>query len=139
MPFTIYAQMKKLGKPSAQSVSPTPFTLDEKPSTVRELITNLAILGAKDYNSRKEDGQILGLLTQKEIDAQAARGKISFGAHEGSDASLEDAAVNAVQCFQDGIYRIFAADQELTDLDQPIPWTDSTIFTFIRLTMLSGW
>ncbi|MBD5455298.1 MAG: hypothetical protein HDR23_02285 [Lachnospiraceae bacterium] len=51
----------------------------------------------------------------------------------------EQAIKNTLQCFEDGIYRLFAGDRELTSLSEVIPWTEGLIFTFIRLTMLSGW
>ena len=43
------------------------------------------------------------------------------------------------KCFEDGIYRIFADDEELTELGQALPWHDGLVFTFVRLTMLAGW
>lgn len=51
---------------------------------------------------------------------------------------------NALQCFEDDIYRVFVGDEELTELEQAIPWGqggngEEPVFTFIRLTMLSGW
>lgn len=51
----------------------------------------------------------------------------------------EKAVENTLQCFEDGIFRVFAGENELTALKETIPWTDDTVFTFIRLTMLSGW
>ena len=52
-----------------------------------------------------------------------------------SDKAVE----NTLQCFEDGIYRVFAGEEELTALSDAIPWKDDIVFTFIRLTMLSGW
>ena len=46
---------------------------------------------------------------------------------------------NAIQCFEDGIYRIFAGERELAKLNEAIPWQEETVFTLIRLTMLAGW
>ena len=46
---------------------------------------------------------------------------------------------SAIQSFEDGIYRVFAGEDEVTDLDQAFSWPEGTVFTFIRLTMLSGW
>lgn len=50
----------------------------------------------------------------------------------------EKAIENTLQCFEDGIYRVFAGDTELTGLSDSIPWTEDLVFTFIRLTMLAG-
>lgn len=139
MPFTIHVRMKKLGKQRPKELAPVPFVLERKPETVRELLTELVTLGVRDYNARKDEGQILPFLTKEEIADQAARGKIAFGMRNGEDACEADAIANAILCFEDGIYRVFADETELTTLEEAIPWTENTVFTFIRLTMLSGW
>lgn len=139
MPFTIYVRMKKLGKQRAADLQPVPYELDKRPESVRELLTALTILGVKQYNARKDEGKILAYLTREEIAEQASRGKIAFGLRGGEDASENQAVENTIQCFEDGIYRVFAGETELTALSDAIPWTDDIVFTFIRLTMLSGW
>lgn len=139
MSFIIYARMKKIGKQKNELLVPVPFTLDSKPQTVRELLISLTKLGVKLYNAREDAGQILTYLTKEEIMAQAARGKITSGLRGGADAVEEKAIENTLQCFEDGIYRVFAGDKELTALSDAIPWTEDLVFTFIRLTMLSGW
>lgn len=139
MPFTIYVRMKKLGKQKSTDLQPIPFELDTKPETVRELLVSLTKLGVKQYNARKDEGQILAYLTKEEIAEQAQRGKITSGLRGGADAKEDQAIDNTIQCFEDGIYRVFAGEHELTALSDVIPWTDNMIFTFIRLTMLSGW
>lgn len=139
MPFTIHVRMKKLGKQRPDTLAPIPFSLEQKPGTVRELLTALVVLGVRDYNARKDEGQILPFLTKEDIASQAARGKVSFGVRNGEDACEADAVANALLCFEDGIYRVFADETELTSLEEAIPWTEDTVFTFIRLTMLTGW
>ncbi len=138
MSFTIYARMKRIGKQKARELAPVPFVLDEKPKTVRQLILALTELGVRDYNARREEERILTWLTKEQIEGKAAEGKISFGMRGGEDASAEQAAANALQCFEDGIYRIFAGEDEMKKLDESIPWSDDLVFTFIRLTMLAG-
>ncbi len=139
MAVTIYVRMKKLGKQKNTDLRTVPFELDQKPGTLRELLIGLTALGVRQYNARKDEGQVLAYLTKEEIADQAARGKISLGLQNGQDAVEEAAVENALQCFEDGIFRVFAGEEELTSLEQTIPWTDDLVFTFIRLTMLSGW
>lgn len=139
MSYTIQVRMKKLGKQRANSLAPVPFVLESQPQTTRDLITALTALGVKDYNARKDEGQLLPYLTREEIAGQAERGKIAFGLRNGEDADESAAIQNAIQCFEDGIYRIFAGETELTALNDEIPQANDTVFTFIRLTMLSGW
>ena len=137
--FTVYAVMKKLGKQKKESLVPVPFVLDERPQTVRDLIEGLVKLGVKEYNERKDNGQILPYLTKEEIRDRASAGKVAFGVRGGNDASEEEAVTNAIQSFEDGIYRVFAGEEEMTGLDEAIPWKEGLTFTFIRLTMLAGW
>ncbi len=139
MSYTIQVRMKKLGKQRANSLAPVPFILESRPQTTRDLITALTALGVKDYNARKDEGQLLPYLTREEIAGQAERGKIAFGLRNGEDADESAAIQNAIQCFEDGIYRIFAGETELTALNDEIPQANDIVFTFIRLTMLSGW
>lgn len=139
MSFTVHVKMKKLGKQNRVDIAPVVFELDEKPQTVRELLVNLTKLGVRQYNERKDEGQLLAYLTKEEIAAQASRGKISSGLRGGVDAVEDKAVENTLQCFEDGIYRVFAGEEELTALSDAIPWKDDIVFTFIRLTMLSGW
>lgn len=139
MSFTVYVRMKKLGKQKNADLQPVPFVLEERPATLRSLLIALTKLGVQQYNARKDEGQILSYLTKDEIAAQAVRGKIASGLRGGADAVEEQAVENTIQCFEDGIYRIFAGDDELTGLSDAIPWADDLVFTLIRLTMLSGW
>lgn len=139
MPYTIYVRMKKLGKQKNAQLQPVPCELEEKPGTVRELLTALTELGVRQYNARKDEGQLLAYLTREEIAGQALRGKITAGLRGGEDASRDEAVENTLQCFEDGIYRVFAGETELTALTEAIPWTEDMVFTFIRLTMLAGW
>lgn len=139
MSYMIYARMKKLGRQKNAALEPAPFELDEKPQTVRDLLVSLTKLGVKQYNERKDEGQILAYLTKEEIAEQAKRGKVSSGLRGGADAKEDKAIESTIQCFEDGIYRVFAGEVELTALSDVIPWSDDMVFTFIRLTMLSGW
>lgn len=139
MAYTIYVRMKKLGKQKSAQLQPVPYDLEEKPGTVRELLTALTVFGVRQYNARKDEGQLLAYLTREEIAEQASRGKITAGLRGGADASPDQAVENTLQCFEDGIYRVFAGETELTELTEAIPWTEDMVFTFIRLTMLAGW
>ena len=69
----------------------------------------------------------------------ASSGKISFGVNYGEkDADLVAAIQNALQCFDDGIFRIFANNISLKKLDSKIVLKENDELTFVRLTMLSG-
>lgn len=139
MAFIIYVRMKKAGKPKKDAPAAVELELEKQPETTEELINALAVKGVREYNERKDEGQMLAYLTREEISQKALAGKVAFGLRGGSDADEKQAVENALQCFEDGIFRVFAGEEELTGLKQRIPWTEGMVFTFIRLTMLSGW
>lgn len=137
MSYTIYVRMKKSTR-ERRGTEPVPIVLTERPETLRELLTALVTQGVKDYNERRDEGKLLGYLTAEQIEEKAGEGKVSFGFRNGSDARTEPAVENALQCFADGIYHVFAGERELTELDEAIPWEDGLVFTLIRLVMLAG-
>ena len=139
MSFTIQVRMKRIGKQKKEDLRPVPFVLERKPETVKELLVLLTRLLVQEYNARKDEGQLVQYLTREEIKEKASAGKVSFGLRGGEDGDPEAAAENALQCFADGIYRVFYGEEELEKIDGEIPWKDGEVFTFIRLTMLSGW
>lgn len=134
----IQVNLKSIGK-RKQSVKPVTYEISGHPSTVRELICAVTEAGVQEYNQRMEAAGILTYLTREEIDDRAQVGKISFGVNYGEKAAeLSRAQENAIQCFEDGIYRIFLDEKSLEDLDEEIQITKDSVFTFVRLTMLAG-
>lgn len=118
-----------------------------QPGTVRELILAVVDSQVAEYNRRMEQSQgqagqcpeVLACLTKEAIEDQAEGGKISFGISYGEKKADPAAARdNALQCFEDGIYRIFMDGQSLDELDGDIVVTEEKVFTFVRLTMLTG-
>ena len=101
----------------------------------------IGILGEYDALAglSQKAGELLCCLTGQEIQEKAEAGKVSFGElYEEKRADLKQAQDNAIQCFEDGIYRIFLDDRPLEDLDEDISGQTDGMFTFVRLTMLSG-
>lgn len=134
----IKVNIKHMGK-RKKSVEPKLYQLISSPSTVKELILAVTQAGVEDYNLRQENQELLTCLTREEIEDKAESGKISFGTVYGDrKADLKKAQDNAIQCFEDGIYRIFLDNRPLESLDESIEITGETVFTFVRLTMLAG-
>ena len=83
--------------------------------------------------------EVLACLTREEIGEKAQGGKIGFGVnYGGKKADAQKAGENAVQCFEDGIYRVFMDGRGLESLDEAIAVSEESVFTFVRLTMLTG-
>lgn len=134
----IQINLKSMGK-RRQSVKPVCYEIQGRPSTVRELICAVTEAGVQEYNQRMEASDLLSYMTKDEIDDRAAAGKVSFGVNYGEHkADLRKAQENALQCFEDGIYRIFLDERSLEDLDEIISIGEDSVFTFVRLTMLAG-
>lgn len=136
--MTILVNMKNPAK-KKNSIRQVPFQLARNPSTVRELIEEIVLSCVKDYNARAENSHLIKNLTQKEMTDQAAVGKVGFGTNYGENKADETQAVeNALQCFEDGLYRIFLGTVPLTELKEEITLTDGSELTFVRLVMLAG-
>lgn len=130
--------LKKIGKKQS-SVHEAVYEIHGRPGTVRELIEAMAAAGVEQYNRRMEESELLRCLTREEIEDRAVAGKVGFGVNYGEKkADPVQAAANAVQSFEDGIYRIFLGDRTLQDLEEEIRLTEDSSLTFVRLTMLTG-
>lgn len=134
----INVNLKALGKRKA-SVQPAVCEIDGCPATVRELILAVVQTGVEEYNRRMEHSELLSCLTREEIQEKAQAGKVGFGVNYGEKkAVLSAAQENAIQCFEDSIYRIFQDGEPLEKLEDPVCVTEDSVFTFVRLTMLAG-
>lgn len=134
----ILVNMKKLGK-RKNSIEKVPYQLNRTPATVRQLIEEMVSVCVADYNRRMESQELLKNLSLEEMEDQAAGGKISFGVNYGEKkADAVQAVENALQCFEDGIYRIFQGTKQLENLEDPVDLAVGCEITFVRLTMLAG-
>ena len=134
----VLVNMKKLGK-RKNSITQIPYELQTQPHTVKELIVQMVTVCVKEYNARMESKEILQNLSLADMENQAEAGKISFGVNYGENAAdLEQAIENALQCFEDGIYRIFLGTEQLQSLEEKVELADGSELTFVRLTMLAG-
>ena len=137
--------VKHVGK-TKQGVEEMVCAVRGCPGTVRELILAVVDAQVSEYNRRVELAQdsgvengVLACLTREEIGERAQGGKVGFGVNYGGrKADLEKARVHAVQGCEDGIYRVFMDGRGLEELDEGIVVTEESVFTFVRLTMLTG-
>lgn len=130
--------MKLAGKRKAV-LNKVLYELGEGISTLEELLTAFVKAEVEKYNQKETDCQVIAYLTNQEIEEQASVGKVGFGRiYSEKKANLEKAVQNAIQCFEDGLVRIFQGDVELTQLKQTVLVKEGDCFTFIRLTFLAG-
>lgn len=135
----LQVNIKQVGS-RRQAIASEPFEYPCVPQTVRELIEETVKICVAEYNSRVSAGDNeVKPLTDEEISAKASVGKIAFGINYGEKKQdLKPAVDNAIQSFEDGLYRIFLEDTELSELSDCIDLKEDDTLTFIRLTMLSG-
>lgn len=136
--MTIKVNIKQLGKKRSK-VAEVPFMLENAPTTVRELIKESVHTCVSEYNERVKKGEGVTPLSDDEISEMSKIGKIAFGINYGGKAANEAAAFeNALQSYEDGLYRIFIGDNEVGSLSDSISLLENDSVTFIRLTMLTG-
>jgi hypothetical protein len=98
--------------------------------TVAQLISAVVRQQVIAFNSRPTETNILPLMEA---------GKISFGSvYNDAKASVSEAIDTALLAFKDGLFVLFADEQEYTNPEQVIHLQNNTIITFIRLTFLAG-
>lgn len=119
-----------------------------RPDTLRSLLASIVAVEVAAYNARavgSADGEapdaatLLAALSPEQIQDAADSGKVGFGLRYGATTEDGETAIaNALQAFEDGLYRVFAGDRELADMDAPLALEENDSLTFIRLTMLTG-
>lgn len=131
--------LKQIGA-RKQKIAPIDFSYDPVPKTVQELIVQTVTSCVDSYNARVRSGEAGAKpLSSEQINDMADIGKIAFGInYGGKEQDLKKAVGNALQAFEDGLYRIFLNDEELENLGDAINVTEGDSLTFIRLTMLAG-
>jgi hypothetical protein len=136
--MNVFVNLKKIGK-LRNSIDKVPFVLSKDINTVEALIAETVKICVTQYNNRKEHSELLTNLSETEISDMASGGKISFGVNYGENEANEDEAVkNALQCFEDGIFRLFLNGTNLEKLEDTIKVNENDELTFVRLTMLAG-
>ena len=134
----IYVRVKAIGK-RKDILAPTPYTIPDGICSLRQLLAAVVQKEVAQYNSKEAEAQLIPFLTQQELDDQAKIGKVSFGTiYSDKKADPGRAVTNAIQCWEDGLVRVFMNDEELADLDDPLTIETQAVFTFMRLTFLAG-
>ena len=118
------------------------------PQTVRQLLEGIVAQEVAAYNAKTaenaagwtpQDSLIFKALTENEMEDLADTGKIGFGArYNTKQQNSEEAIDNALQSFEDGLYRVFINDEEVHRPDEPLSLQEGARLTFFRLTMLAG-
>lgn len=134
----IYVRVKTPGK-RRDVLAPVAYSLPEGIDSLRKLLTELTRQEVERYNRKDTETQQIPFLTDQELLDQAEAGKVGFGRlWSDKKADPKKAVDNVLQCWQDGLIRVFLSDAELTELDAPLQLQEEDQLTFLRLTFLSG-
>lgn len=134
----LFVHIKSLGS-RRNKVDKKPIWLDPPPSTTAQLIADLVNSEIQAYENRPAPDDWLLYLTGDQMREKAVDGKIDFGVdYHGASGCAEAAIRNALQSFEDGIFRLFLNETEVGSLQSPLDLHDGDTLTFIRLALLAG-
>ncbi|WP_314294150.1 hypothetical protein [Leptotrichia massiliensis] len=134
----VFVNVKQIGK-RKNKIDKKKYEISEKITTVKELLTEFVTINVNEFNNGFTENDIVPYLTDEKINDLSDAGKISFGVdYNGQKQDLEKAVENALQSYEDGIYRIFVNDNEVGEIDCEINLKENDELTFVRLTMLAG-
>lgn len=134
----IYVALKHMGNVT-KKVKEYPFLLGKTPHTFRELIKESVKSCISAYKARANGAKNPTPLTDEQFDGMREIGKFAFGVHYNENDIDEAKAIQtAIDAVTDGLVRVFKGNDEITDLDAEIEIAEGDVFTFVRLTMLSG-
>ena len=134
----IYISIKQAGK-RKDYITKKELVLSKVPPTLRELISEIVQTNAVEYNSKAGEPWIMNYLSSEEIENQVETSKVGFGDRQNNQqADVTKAIITALLAFQDGLYRVFIGDNEVSELDGMLSLKEGDVLTFIRFTMLAG-
>ena len=131
MQITVIAQnagrRKELGKRQIE--------LAKQPQTLQQLLEELTLIGLADAQAERTNQP----LSQSDIDAQAEEGRVRFAESYATNNDTPEKSLERMhQAFVDGLFRVFADGEELTQWEGPLALHEDSELVFIRFTMLTG-
>jgi hypothetical protein len=108
--------------------------------TLRGLIEHVVRAEVAAFKQRQCDRLQLRVLTAREIDEGAEKGKIESGGSEvgRQNVDAEEAVGTALTAFEDGLFLVVVDEQQHRELDRQVFLQPDSRVTFIRLTLLAG-
>jgi hypothetical protein len=115
---------------------------DENPGDhlkLRDLITSIVLKEVEAFKLRQEERKLARVMSRREIEQSAVRGKVDPGERDLQQKVNSDEAVTvALQAFEDGLYFVFVDDVQQTRLDSEVFLKTNSRVVFLRLTALVG-
>ncbi len=134
----IYINKKTLGKKN-RAMEPAQYEVSENIGILEELLKELVHIEVRNYNEKGTKKQTIFLFDENTLEEHASTGKVGFGRlYSEKKADDSKAVENALQSFRDGLVRVVWNEQELEKLEDKITLSEGDVFTFIRVTFLTG-
>ncbi|MGG4495106.1 hypothetical protein [Brevibacillus reuszeri] len=134
----IAVTVKSIGK-RKNALSRIPVELKQTPKTLRELLEALVEWNIRGLVDKQQMISLVPYLTEGDVQEQAENGKVGFGAvYNENLPDCQKAIDTAIQAFEDGLYRVFIADDEAEELEAPLSLQEEDEVVLIRFTMLAG-
>lgn len=134
----IYASVKSVGK-RRSVLEKVPYEISDEVKNVKAFILEIVRIEVEKYNAKGTDMQIIPFLTREELEEQAEAGKVGFGRiYSDKKADLQKAIENALQCYEDGLIKIFQNEEELGGLEDEIVIGEEDCFIFMKFVFLAG-
>lgn len=134
----IYVNIKQIGK-RKNKIDRKEYEIKGKIETVKDLLREFVTINVKEFNEGLTENDVVPYLTDEKINDLSDAGKFSFGVdYNGKKQDLEKAIENALQSYEDGIYRVFVNGEELGKINDKLDLQENDELTFVRLTMLAG-
>ncbi len=122
-----------------KKVTAQPFYLADTPATFGALIAEAVRTSCEAYLSRDDRKDAFRPLDDEQMAGMGEVGKFAWCLPvETRAVTYDDALCVAKEAITDGLVRVFQNDRELTDFDEKIEIGEGDVFTFVRLTMLTG-
>lgn len=142
----IYVNIKNAGrrKPVLEKEE---YVIADGVKSVMEFIAAVVSCEVEKFNLKLKEGSDDGesvaksafIMTNEEINEKAQVGKVGFGRiYSNKDADYDKALKNALQCYDDGLVKIFQNDNELGEQQSEMVVREGDVFTFVKLTFLAG-
>ena len=107
--------------------------------TLRDLITRVVYESVAEFKKRQADGKFVHILSARQIQEAAGRGKVDMGQRDLIQEVDDQAAVAAaLQAFEDGLYLVIIDGREQRELDCHVYLRPQSHVTFLRLVMIAG-
>ncbi|MDE5886775.1 MAG: hypothetical protein K2H46_04220 [Muribaculaceae bacterium] len=143
----LFFEQKKPGR-ERQKIEPVLIEIENNPTTVAQLIDetvracvakfNKKAINAPERDDLDEDNAH-NVLSGQTIENLAETGRIAFGmVYNGKTEDPEAAVANALQCYEDGLFRLFLNGCPLNYINDKLDLADGDRITVVRLTLLSG-